>query len=154
MGSIPGRLQKLQKWAIRTITNSKYNAHTEPLLKQHRLLKISDLYHLSALKFYFKYQRDMLPKYFKDMFSSIQHDHNYDTRNRTKTHLRQANTASVSVSVRYNIPQIIQHIPSCILDKVSTHSLDGFSLYAKNHIISSYRFDCSKQNCYVCGQAE
>ena len=38
-GSKPGRLIKLQKWAIRTINNSKYNSHTEPLLKKNNLLK-------------------------------------------------------------------------------------------------------------------
>ena len=43
-GSKPGRLIKLQKWAIRTINNSKYNSHTEPLLKKNNLLKITDIY--------------------------------------------------------------------------------------------------------------
>ena len=38
-GSKPGRLIKLQKWAIRTINNSKYNSHTEPLLKKNNLKK-------------------------------------------------------------------------------------------------------------------
>ena len=33
------RIEKLQKWALRTITNSKYNAHTEPILKRHSLLQ-------------------------------------------------------------------------------------------------------------------
>ena len=149
-GTKPGRLQKLQKWAIRTITNSKYNSHTEPLFKQLRLLKISDLYYISALKFHFKFQRSMLPNYFRNIFSFNQSTHNYNTRNRNVTHISQANTASASMSIRYNIPKIIQEVPNCILDKVATHSINGFCLYAKNYIISSYSMDCSKDNCYIC----
>ena len=37
------RLFKLQKRAVRIITCSKYNAHTEPLLKALNLLKIEDI---------------------------------------------------------------------------------------------------------------
>ena len=49
------RLEELQKRLIRMISRSKYNAHTEQLLKQLELLKLSDLPELSVLKFYFKY---------------------------------------------------------------------------------------------------
>ena len=35
---------KLQKKAIRTITNSKYNAHTDPLFKKLGILKINDIF--------------------------------------------------------------------------------------------------------------
>ena len=46
------RLEKLQKKAIRLITNSKYIAHTNPLLKRLQLLKIVDIFKLRVLKFY------------------------------------------------------------------------------------------------------
>ena len=39
-GSNISRLFKLQKRAVRTITNSSYNAHTEPIFKSLNLLKI------------------------------------------------------------------------------------------------------------------
>ena len=39
-----GRLAKLEKRAVCIITNSKYNAHTEPLLKYLHLLKITDIF--------------------------------------------------------------------------------------------------------------
>ena len=38
------RIFKLQKRALRCITNSKFNAHTEPLFKQLNLLKIDDIF--------------------------------------------------------------------------------------------------------------
>ena len=152
-GVKPGRLQKLQKWAIRTMTCSKYNAHTEPIFKKHGLLKIVDLYYLNALKFYFKSKQNLLPKYFTNIFLPNPHStHHYNTRNRNETQIRQSNTVLVSLSIRYNVPRIIQSAPMCIIDKIATHSIDGFCLYAKNYIISSYKFECDIDDCYICSQ--
>ena len=55
------RIMKLQKWAVRSITSSKYNAHTEPLFLKLKLLRIEDIYKISILKFYYKYQNKLLP---------------------------------------------------------------------------------------------
>ena len=41
----------LQKKALRLITNSKYNAHTDPIFKKQSLLKLHDIYNLEILKF-------------------------------------------------------------------------------------------------------
>ena len=54
---------KLQKKSIRVITCSRYNEHTEPLFKTLKLLKIEDLFILSALKFYYKHCHRLLPYY-------------------------------------------------------------------------------------------
>ena len=48
------RIFILQKKAIRIITLSKYNAHTAPIYKELKLLKVSDIYKLQKLKFYHK----------------------------------------------------------------------------------------------------
>ena len=42
-GNNINRIQRLQKWAIRTVTNSKYNAHCDPLFKNLSLLKACDI---------------------------------------------------------------------------------------------------------------
>ena len=54
-------LTKIQRRIIRTITCSKYNAHTEPLLKALDILKIKDTLKLNTLKFYYKYTHGPLP---------------------------------------------------------------------------------------------
>ena len=56
-GSKSAKLDKLQKKAIRILSCSKYNAHTDPLFKKTHLkvLKISDIFTFSKLKFYYKY---------------------------------------------------------------------------------------------------
>ena len=45
------RLTKLQKKAIRTISCSKHNAHTDPNFKNLNLLKLKDIFELGMLKF-------------------------------------------------------------------------------------------------------
>jgi len=53
-GNKSKRVFKLQKRAVRLITCSKYNAHTEPLFKSLNLLKLDDIMILKTLKFYYK----------------------------------------------------------------------------------------------------
>lgn len=149
-GTKSSRLVKLQKYAVRTITNSKYNAHTEPIFKKLKLLKIQDLYKSSALKFYFKYKNDMVPSYFKEMFTVPYHSHNYGTRNRDQARLQQSKTALTETSLRFYIPRLILSIPNNILDKINTHSLHGFSTYVKRYLIDLYQSQCFLQNCYIC----
>ena len=42
------RIFKLQKRALRIMTNSKYNAHTEPLFKELEMLKVGDIFMFSV----------------------------------------------------------------------------------------------------------
>ncbi len=46
------RISKFQKKAIRVISVSKYNAHTEPILNKPKLLKVEDILKRNELKFY------------------------------------------------------------------------------------------------------
>ena len=51
-----GRLAKLQKRTVRIITNSKYNAHTKPLFKDLHLLKITDIFDVQCMRFWYNSQ--------------------------------------------------------------------------------------------------
>ena len=62
------RLIKLQKRAIRIITDSKYNYHTEPLLKSLNILKINDIFTIQCLKFFHNYINDRVPVFFRSFF--------------------------------------------------------------------------------------
>ena len=64
-----GRLEKLQKRAVRIINNSSYNAHTDPLFKKLSLLKVKDLFRLNVLKSYYKFRKVNLPVYTMSMFT-------------------------------------------------------------------------------------
>ena len=101
-GYAGSRLMKIQKRVIRSITGSKYNAHTEPLLKSLDILKIEDTLKLNVLKFYYKYTHGNLPSYFFTYNIERQGaHHNHDTRQqnqlrtnftRTKWHAKKSPT--------------------------------------------------------------
>ena len=57
------KLEILQKKALRFMTNSSYIAHTAPLFIQHGVLRVTDMYKLKLLKFYYKLSYNLLPPY-------------------------------------------------------------------------------------------
>ncbi len=75
------KITKLQKNIVRILSLSTYNAHTEPLFKQLKLLKIIDIFKLRELKFYYKYKNNKLPQYLQLLpFHSNTENHEYATR--------------------------------------------------------------------------
>ena len=46
------RLNILQKSAIRIISGSKYNSHTEPVFKALCLFKLEDIYQMNCIRLY------------------------------------------------------------------------------------------------------
>ena len=64
------RLFKLLKRAVRVISKSKFNAHTDPLFQNLQILKIEDLHKLNILKFYYK----LIHKKHSSILSYYQHD--------------------------------------------------------------------------------
>ena len=60
-------LHIMQKRVLRTITNSNYIAYTEPLFKELKLVKITDMYVIAIWKFYHKLMNNQLPMFFSSM---------------------------------------------------------------------------------------
>ena len=139
---------------MRLITCSKYNAHTEPLYKKLKCLKVSDIYTLNMLKFHFKIEKSTIPYYFKNMFKQTQTQHTHDTRFRDNRILLKPKTAAGGNCLRYFLPQILLNTPSCITEKVRTHSPFGFSNYIKQYFIRNYNELCNVENCYICHQVD
>ncbi len=70
---------KLQKNIVRILSLSKYNAHTDFIFKNLKLLKVSDILNLQELKFYYKYKNNKLPHYLLALPfhpNTRTHDHN------------------------------------------------------------------------------
>ncbi len=62
-------LFKKQKTAIRIITNSKYNAHTEPLFKHLDILPLPALIQYFKLQFMQQFQQKFLPEIFLEAWA-------------------------------------------------------------------------------------
>ena len=145
------RLMKLQKRAIRIITKSKYNSHTNPLFKQPNLLKLDDILQLQEWKFYHKLTNQNLLHYFQQFNFPRQLDiHPYPTRDRHLLVIPWLRYQLSKSSIKNRLPQLINQAPKIIIDKMSTHSLYGLSFYLKRVYINAYQTDCTNPNCYVC----
>lgn len=149
------RVLLLQKKAMRTITNSWFRAHTDPIFKGLEILKISDLYQLNVLKFYHKLSNGMLPSYFDTfMPKKSQGSTIYPIRN-PQNQLPKLSHEYARKTLRCELISITNSINNAqvysgILPKVQTHSIKGFALYIKNIFLGLYEIDCSIPNCYTC----
>ena len=144
------RLAKLQKRAVRIITNSKYNAHTEPLYKELQLLKITDIFDVQCMKFWYKFSNNTLPNYFRTMFRYNNTLYDVETRNHDRMHVFPTRTFGARNVLRHRIPELVYQFPTGIIEKAQTHSITSFSNHIKQHILNSYSYHCIEPNCYVC----
>ena len=73
---LQNKIFRLQKKAIRLINRTTFHAHTEPLFKKNKILKLRDLYYLETCKFIHHEVN------FCNNFNLISHSslHNYSTR--------------------------------------------------------------------------
>ena len=55
------KLVKLQKWAIRTITNSHYRSHTGSLFAECNFLTVTNMYNIELGVFMYRFSIDDLP---------------------------------------------------------------------------------------------
>ena len=144
-----GRLDKLQKRAVRIISNSKYNSHTDSIFKKLNLLKLKDLFELNILKWFYKYKSNILPFYVSHMVSDYSVPPSYPLRATYVLAAPGSNTPSGEKCIRHYLLSVNELKPD-ILDKVSTHSLEGYAFYIKKITINEYKVECVKRNCYVC----
>lgn len=144
------RITKLQKRAIRIISGSKYNSHTEPLFKKMKLLKISDIFRLKCLKFWYKSVNKTLPDYFNSMFTYNREMYQIETRQINRLYQFQTHTYAARKNIRHFLPQILNEYPNQILDYVNTHSIDTFSKHIRSFILNAYTNECQLENCYIC----
>ena len=108
-GTCSKSVYKLQKKAVRVITNSHFIAHTEPLFKKLSILKLDDIFKLQVLKFYFNYRHNSVPIYFQLEKLST-------TKTRTKI---------ADLSLRHITCSVVNDTSSSIIDKIYTHSYQG-----------------------------
>ena len=103
-GQNQGRIFKLQKWAMRAITCSKYNAHTEPIFAKLKLLKIEDIHKIALLKLFHKYTNKSLPRYFDNFIQQKYLTHDHDTRHKNDPLPLDSNKESTKKCLRFYLP--------------------------------------------------
>ena len=147
------RINKLQKWAVRCIVNAKYNAHTEPIMKNLKILKAKDIHTLSAIKILYKYKHNTLPKYFDKLLDKPTPQHRYETRQAGSRPHSSSNTITASQSPKYVIPKIIDSLPVSLISKIETLTIKSFSSQAKSYFLQNYNEQCTIERCYICNSS-
>jgi len=145
------KLAKLQKRAVRVVTNSRYNAHTEPLFKRLNILKIHDIHKLQIYKLIYKIVNCSLPKYFQNIEIARPVDiHNYNTRTKYRLIKRFHRKTLTENCIGVKITNTINDTEQTIIEKLFTHSLGGFDRYIKLQILNKYLSICTLKNCNIC----
>ena len=134
------RISKRQKRALRIMTNSRYNTHTEPLFKQLHLLKVKDMFGIQCLNFWYKYVNNKLPNYFRNMFTYNLESHEIETRNHDRLHLyltRASGARNVLRHHQHHIPELLNKFPLHLVDRFKTHSLYSVSHHWLIYIVTT-----------------
>ena len=63
------KISKLQKWAVKTISNSHYRSHSAPLFQCLNILNVYDTYNLEVGVFMLRHFTNQLSNGFRDSFS-------------------------------------------------------------------------------------
>ena len=70
----------LQKKAIRLITHSRFDEHSNPLFRRLEILKFNDLIFLHNAQFLHQFHTGLLPNEFADFFTLVRNRDSYNTR--------------------------------------------------------------------------
>ena len=148
-GHKSSRIISLQKKAVRIVNHSQYLAHTEPIFKSLKLLKLNDIFLHQQLMFYYKFVNKQLPVYFSNLPIKSA-THGYQTRNKNKIFKIRTRLVSTRNCIRHDLVETLNNTSETVKIKAHTHSKSGFSFYAKTYFIDKYTDVCTEPNCYVC----
>ena len=128
----------IQKRAIRAVTNTKYNAHTDPLFKELNVLKATDIYKLEALKFVKKCELNLAPQIIKQLFA------------KTGENLRSGKCFGLKKERSEILNNIVRSWNSRLAANKVESSLKVMCRNVTSEIMAGYSTDCDKKKCYVC----
>jgi hypothetical protein len=127
------RVVKLKKRVVRCICRQPYDAHTDPLFKELKILKFGDIYLFNLGTFMFSYNNDLLPDAFRNFFQPVNRIHQYNTRNSGLLYIPFCRTNIRRFSVFYQGPKLFNNLSS---DIRSTFSIASFRNKLKKYLLS------------------
>ena len=143
------RLVILQKKAVRLIVKAKYNSHTEPIFRSLKILKLTDLIRLNAIKLGWKAFNKKLPQYYAERLPII------EEINTTTRETRQKNDFYIFPYTRTIEQTSINHsvgVPwNTLSNKLKNKRLltyKTFQSHVKELIIAEYTFTCDDRDCH------
>ena len=123
----------LQKKVIRIISKSDFDAHTEPLFKNLKILKFQDIYSFHTLKFMYLLKEGFLPNMFNEMFLLTNQLHSYNTRNSNSFHIFYCRTNIRQFGIRFRGPKLFNSLP---IDIQNTKKNSSFKSKLKTFLLN------------------
>lgn len=123
------------------MTFSPYDAHTNPLFSNLKILKIEDIFKYQTLKLLHEYSSSKLPQALMKLFKPVKDTHQRETRSNTKNllYVPSIDTVRFGVnSISYNGPKLWNdHIKSC-KELLTVKTPDSLKKYLKSFFLQSY----------------
>ena len=134
------KIHKLQKKALRIVSNSDYVSHSEPICKAFSILKVTDIYRFNLWKFYFKLMNNSLPNYFNVLKPVLPNVCNYHEIRRPTFHLPNIKHEFAESMLQFQLVRLLNQERGAILitSKVHTHSFLGLILIDFSGLILNY----------------
>ena len=129
------RIIILQKRVIRIVNKCNYDAHTDPILKNLKLLKFYDINLVQLGQFVFAFKNSILPRKFENIFIRNNQIHSYNTKHANSFRLPLCRTNIRQFSVFYKGPKIFNSLSPVI---IGSSSLESFGKTLKKSIINNY----------------
>ena len=106
---------------------------------------------INTLKFYYELKHENVPVYFESYHVLTQEEiHGRDTRFNNLIPRNVTRTVIQQNCLRQYLPIILNSTNANILNKITTHSYNGFSNYARDRFIEEYKLECQITNSYIC----
>ncbi len=129
------KLQRKQKQIVRIVFNTKYNAHTDPLFEELKVLTIENLVKLECLKLMYKYTKDELPMPLMSIFAPKQM--RYSTRHNREPNATKCKFAPLKKSFVSRCPTLWSYLPN---ELKGINHLNSFSKKVKIFLLTNHEY--------------
>ena len=131
-GSYLDHLFKKQKKVIRAITFAKWNAHSDPIFEQLKILKLKKINTLQTCYLVYKSLHNLLPSQFRNFFTTNNEIHHYNTRTACKIHQIQHSLNVRARSIRVPDVKLWNSLSNAV---TYSPSFSFFKKLCKKHIL-------------------
>ena len=104
----------LQKKSGSIIAKESFDAHTDPIFKNLKILKFNCIYLFQLGRLIFQFKNGLLPRTFDSKFALSSQVHNYDTRSSKLFHIPKIRTNIFKFSLTYHGPRFYNSLSSDI----------------------------------------
>ena len=148
--SITRQTNLLQKRAIRIITNSAFNSHTDPKFRKQGILKVNDLFEYQSILFMYDYISGKLPRSFAGTFPLNQDkQQTHTTRQSDLLYIPRYSSRYAQKLPEFHLPKIWNNWVRSLPQNSSRNIIKKFT---KSKLLRSYpeHVKCENIHCIEC----